>query len=219
MASGFTRRCLIALMLAAPAPLSAGADQILYAWTGFAEPGTAPGNPWGLSGDGSAVTQNDGTPFTLEAIVDDASPDLDGSLNPGFARFPVFSATLTIGGSEADLGSMELRFQDDDPVFAFDDVSFRGPVTRLATTLFFSASVRLPIGTFVLADPPAPDIAPSFEETEPIQFGANGGPVITYPAHAPVTAEVIPEPSSEALLVAGVGALVALRRRASPHAR
>jgi len=212
MPVGFVR-LVIAVWICALVPIAAGAASIRYAWTGFAEPGDAPGNPWGLSGDGSAVTQDDGTPFSVEVLVDEAAIDQDGSLNPAFAEFIPISATLIIGGTEASLGSVEIRFLDDDPVFAFDDMGIQAQATLLSTTLPFNAAVRLPIDTFALADPAAPDLPPLFAETAPIQFGAFAGDVLTYPADAPVTAELVPEPSTAALLGVGACVLAAARRR------
>jgi hypothetical protein len=206
---------LILAVLCALAPIGAGAAQIRYAWTGFAEPGSAPGNPWGLPGDGSAVTQNDGTPFSLELFVDEAAPDLDGSLNPDFARFATASASLILGGTPVSLGTVEVILSDDDFSGLFDEISVAAQATVNGTTLNFQAAARLPATSFSLSTVPAPDLPQLFATSNPIQFGGFGGAVLTYPANAPVSATLIPtipEPASAGLLALGLCAL-AWRRR------
>ena len=61
-------------------------DAILYHYDGFIEPAPGAENPWGLSGDGSAQTQDDGSAFTLEMLIDAAAADQDDG-NPDAAGF------------------------------------------------------------------------------------------------------------------------------------
>jgi len=206
-------RGLVATSICALVPLSAGAVTIQYTWTGFAEPGDAPGNPWGLSGDGSAVSQDDGTPFSVNVLVDTAAVDQDGTQNPGFAEFIPASASVVLGGIPLDLVGIALQLSDDSPGFVFDTVQIIARATRLGTELAFNASVRLPATTFALADPAAPDLPPAFAAVAPVQFGAFGGDVLTYPENAPVTGALIPEPASVALITLGLCALGGRRPR------
>jgi hypothetical protein len=205
---------LTLLLLLALAPGGARASPIQYAWTGFIEPGSsAPSNPWGLAGDGSAVTQDDGTPLSIEIVVDENAPDGDTD-EPGVALFQPSSARILIGGSEAEILNLTLGFFDDDATFVFDLIQAQGQLRLNGTTLSFGAAARLPIGTFDQG-PGFVDLPPLFAAVNPIQFGGFGGDVTTYPANAPVSAVLIPaipEPASAGLLALGLFAL-AWRRR------
>jgi hypothetical protein len=212
---GLIRFVSILPLLCALAPTGAGAAQIRYAWSGFVEPGSAPGNPWALPGDGSAVTQDDGLAYSIEVFVDEAAPDNDGTMNPGFAAFTPVSVSLILGGSPVALGAAELILNDNNPGFDFDAIQIDVSATVLGTTLQFQAEARLPLDSFTLADPAGPDLPQLFATSNPIQFGGFGGAVLTYPANAPVSATLIPtipEPASAGLLALGLCAL-AWRRR------
>jgi hypothetical protein len=185
-------RALLAGILSLAA-LPAGADLIRYSWSGRVEPAMGAENPWDLTGDGSAVTSSDGTRFRIEAFVDEAALDLDGTLNPDFAEFAAEEATLVIGSSKATLGFAETTFSDDAFQGLFDSVGFSTQAERLGTTLFFTAGARLPATSFELAAPGAPDEPPLFAESPPIQFGGSASPdLVTMPENAPVTAVVVP---------------------------
>jgi PEP-CTERM motif len=214
MGMGFAPHLLLAVLVCALTPSGASAALIRYSWSGFVEPGDA-GNPWGLSGDGSAVTQDDGTPFTLEGFVDQAALDQDGTQNPDFAEFLPSSATLIIGGSAATLTFAEFSFSDDAFQGLFDSIGFQAMAELFSTTLQFNAAVRVPASTFDLASPAALDLPPTFAETAPVQFGGFGGDTLTYPENAPVSGVVVPEPSGLALLAAGLCALAGRRRARS----
>ncbi len=158
--------------------------------SGSVEPFGGP-NPWGLSGDGSLATA-DGSPFLLEAFVDENAVDADGSLNPDYAEF-VADATLIIDGREAILSNPTVDVNDDQFAGSFDSVGFRALAELVSTPLFFSADVRLPTTTFELLAPAAPDLPPSFAGTNPIQFGGSVvGNLVTEPANAPVSGIVVP---------------------------
>ncbi len=177
---------LVALGLASS---QAGADLVKYSWSGRVEPASGAANPWGLLGDGSAVTPDDGTSFTIEGLVDTTAVDEDGMLNPGVAIFAPESATLDVGGHVASLMSPEFEFFDDQFGGAFDSMEFQAEAEIFGTSMTFVAEVRLPATTFALADPAAPDSPPSFADTMPIQFGgAAVGDLITLPQDATVTA-------------------------------
>jgi hypothetical protein len=176
------------LLGAAPA----GADSIRYSWTGFVEP-TGGENPWDLAGDGSAVTNGDGTPFLIEAFLDVDSLDEDGNQNPDYAEFSTVRAALVIGGDAALLDSPRLNFSDDAFEGLFDSIGFEVDAERLGTTLYFSAGARLPATSFDLASPAAADLPPTFPEHAPIQLGGSGMPgLVTMPANALVTATLVP---------------------------
>jgi hypothetical protein len=171
---------------------TAGADSIRYSWTGFVEP-KAGENPWDLAGDGSAVTNGDGTPFLIEAFLDVDSLDEDGTQNPDYAEFAPVRAALIIGGDAAVLDSPSMNFSDDAFDGLFDSVGFAVNAERLGTTLYFAADVRLPATSFDLASPAAADPPPTFPEHAPIQLGGFGlTNLVTMPADAPVTATVVP---------------------------
>ena len=175
------------------AALTANAASIRYSWSGRVEPAVGAENPWELTGDGSALTNSDGTPFFVEAFVDEAAPDEDGSLNPDFAEFAVSEATLLVGDRKAVLDAPAMTFSDDAFTGLFDAAGFDANAELLDTTLFFSADVRLPATSFDLASPPAPDPPPLFAESPPIQFGGSGSPnLLTMPANEPVTAVLVP---------------------------
>lgn len=178
----------VSLLLAA----AADAASIRYSWSGRVEP-LGGENPWGLSGDGSAVTNTDGTPFLLEAFVDEAAVDEDGTLNPDYAEFAAAQATLLIGDDRAVLLAPRMNFSDDAFEGLFDSVGFTANAELFATTLYFAADVRLPATSFDLAAPAAPDLPPTFAASAPIQFGGSGLPsLVTMPADAPVRAERVP---------------------------
>ena len=167
---------------------AAGAASIRYEWEGGMEPVAGSDNPWGLAGDGSALTQNDGTPFTVEVIVDAAAPDTD-CCNPNYAIF-TGAVMLTIGGNAASvtLGNPPFSLQDDAFEGSFDALSLNANVTLFGVTRPVSFNVRVPANTFALSDEPAPDAPPAFESTLPSQFGGAGGSdLVTYPANAPVS--------------------------------
>jgi hypothetical protein len=174
------------------AALAANAASIRYSWTGRVEPAVGAENPWGLTGDGSAVTDTDGVPFLVEAFVDEAAVDEDGTLNPDYAEFAT-EATLLIDGRKAGLDSPVLSFSNDAFEGLFDSVGFAADAEVLGATLYFAADVRLPATSFDLASPPAPDPPPLFAESPPIQFGGFGLPdLLTMPANEPVTAVLVP---------------------------
>jgi hypothetical protein len=164
---------------------SASADLVNYSWSGRVEP--IGENPWLLSGDGSALTPDDGTPFTVEALVPSDAVDEDGALNPDFAEFVPVLLTLEIGGEVATVTSPELRLSDD-AFDLFDSITLQVQAELFGTTLSFSANVRLPLATFELASPAAPDPPPSFADTLPIQFGgAATSSLVTIPQNETVT--------------------------------
>lgn len=175
------------------AALAANAASVRYAWSGRVEPLPGEANPWGLTGDGSAVTSSDGTPFQLEAFVDEAALDEDGTLNPDFAAFAAVEATLVIGDRRALLAMPVVTFGDDAFEGSFDSVGFDAEAELFATTLSFAADVRLPATSFDLASPGAPDPPPLFPETAPTQFGGTVRSILlTMPANAPVRADPVP---------------------------
>jgi hypothetical protein len=167
---------------------SAAADVVEYSWSGRVEPIGA--NPWGLSGDGSAVTPNDGTFFTLDGFVDRSAVDLDGTQNPDYAEFAPETVTLTIGGQLAAVSSAKFALADDEFEGEFDAVEFQAQVELSGVAMSFVAEVRLAASTFDLLSPAAPDLPPSFADTLPIQFGGagNGGnSLVTIPNNSTVT--------------------------------
>lgn len=187
-----SRRTAIALLIPlCLAATSARADLIRYAWSGYVEATAASGNPWGLQGDGLAVTNTDGSPFTLVAHVDPDAVDLDGSLNPNFARFAPVSATLKVGGHVAVLSNPQVQFSNDSFSGLFDAVRFQTGATLFDTPLSFPADVRLAPATFALATPATSDPPPTFPDTVPIQFGGTvNSALITYAANATVSGEL-----------------------------
>jgi hypothetical protein len=205
----FLLRTVLAICLLAP--LGASAAQIRYAWTGFAEPGF--GNPWLLSGDGSASTQGDGTPFSIEVRVDESEPDFDTD-EPSVARFLPSSAKIVIGGIEAAIVDLDIDFFDREAQ-VYDTIQVESDNTLRSATLYFRLEVDLPRDTFSLSQGPGfVDTPPLFGATSPSQLRDSLSDVLTYPANAPVTATLVPEPSTAVLLGAGLCVLSA-RRRAS----
>lgn len=206
---GYARRRVLALLIPlALVASSARADLVRYAWSGFVEATPASGNPWGLQGDGVAITNSDGSPFTLVAHVDPAAVDTDGNLNPDFASFVAESAVLTIGGHAALLTAPQLRFSDDSFGGLFDSVRFQASAQLFGTTLAFAADVRIAASSIALANPAAPDLPPRFADTLPIQFGGSGNSaLITYPRNQAVSAqlEVCGGPQSVVWSAPGVG--------------
>ena len=166
----------------------AAADVVEYSWSGRAEPRGA--NPWGLSGDGSGLTPDDGTLFRLQVFVDRSALDLDDAANADFAEFLAESVSLTIGGASATVSSATFRLSDDDFSGLFDSIGLEAQVELSGTVQGFSAEVRLPPSTFDLTSLPVPDVPPSFADTMPIQFGSVPNPedtVVTLPENATVT--------------------------------
>jgi len=166
----------------------AAADVVEYSWSGRVEPIGA--NPWNLTGDGSALTPEDGTIFLLDGLVDRSAVDLDDSLNPDHAEFTPESVTLTIGGESAIVSSAKFVLSDDQFSGLFDAVELQAQVELAGTVLPFFAEVRLPPSTFDLLSPAAPDVPPSFADTMPIQFGGTpnaGNSLLTVPQNATVT--------------------------------
>jgi len=165
-------------------------DIVVYSWSGFVEPvgGT---NPWRLSGDGSALTASDGTPYTMHVFLDQTAHDLD-TLNPRRALFIPTAVALTIGGNRATFvrgcGSLGGALSFNDDMFElFDHIGFIADVSLFGTTLLFLSDIRIPISSFTISvsgiDPP-----PVFATTFPVQFGgANSNAVLTLPANAPVS--------------------------------
>ena len=198
------------LLLIWLAATSAHADLIRYAWSGFVEAAPGSGNPWALQGDGLASTPTDGTPFSLVGLVETDALDLDGSLNPNFARFTAIGATLTIGGHVANLTTPQLQFQSDSFNGLFDSVRFQTTAELFGTPLFFAADVRLAATSFSLANPPAPDAPPLFPNSLPIQFGGSGLiDLVTFPQNSMVTAQLESCPGPESVSWSSPGTGVA----------
>ena len=196
------------LLLLGFAATTAQADLVRYAWSGFVEAAPGSGNPWALQGDGLATTPTDGTPFTLVGFVESTGVDLDGSLNPDFARFAPVSATLTIGGHATTLSAPQFSFSNNNFGGAFDAAHFQAVAELFGTSLFFGADVRLAASSFSLASPAAPDAPPRFPDSLPIQFGGSASSaLITFPRNATVTAqlETCPGPKSVAWSSPGTG--------------
>lgn len=168
-------------LLVAPA---ASADGVRYSWSGRVEAVGA--NPWGLLGDGSALTA-DGTPFRVRAFVaSDAVERANGTLNASYAEFrPIL--LLSIGDELTPVTNPILSFSDDS-FGTLDEIMLQASATRLATTLSMTSGVRIPITSFALANVPAPDPPPVFADTTPIQFGgAVSASLLTIPDNATVT--------------------------------
>jgi hypothetical protein len=185
---------------------SAQAAVIRYAWTGRMEM-LGDENPWGLSGDGSAQTRDDGTPFAIEVFLDEAAVDEDEG-QVGGAEFQADGATLSIGGAEATMTSVEILFSDD--VFGtIDTIDVVAEAELDSTSLFISFGLRLPLSTFSFASTAGQEPPPLFADTVPIEIGgALDGELFTYPDEAPVTA-TLPEPGGA---LAPLGALLLLAR-------
>lgn len=176
---------LLLLFPLGPAAATAGADFIFYSWSGRVEPAIGAANPWALLGDRSAATA-DGTPFKARALVATDAADLDGSLNPNFARFaPIL--LLQIGDRIARVSNSQLSMSDD-TFGTLDSISLGTTAELFDTPLSMSMNIRVPIGTYALSDAPAPDLPPIFADTFPVQFGgAVTASLVTIPDNATVT--------------------------------
>lgn len=175
------RIACLTLLLVTP---TASADVVMYSWSGRVEAIGA--NPWGLLGDGSALTA-DGTPFRVRALVaSDAVDRVNGTLNPNYAEFsPIL--LLSIGGELTPVANPILSFSDDS-FGSFDSITVQTSATRQVTTLSMSSNVRVPISAFALSNAAAPDLPPVFADTTPVQFGGTGAPsLLTIPDNATVT--------------------------------
>ena len=204
------RRAIAELLLLCLAATSAQADLVRYTWSGFVEAVPGSGNPWALQGDGLSVTPTDGTPFSLVGLVETDAIDLDGSLNPSFARFTAVGATLTIGGHFAKLTTPQLQFANDSFDGLFDSARFQATAELFGPPLFFAADVRLAATTFSLASPAAPDAPPRFPNTVPIQFGGSvSTALVTFAQNAPVSAQLETCPGPESVLWSSPGTGVA----------
>jgi hypothetical protein len=179
------RAVALAGLASALAAAPASADFVFYSWSGRVEPAMGADNPWGLLGDGLAVTA-DGTPYKARALVASDAADIDGSLNPNFARFaPIL--LLEIGDDIAAVSNAQLSMSDD-AFGTLDSISLGANTELFGTTLSMSMNIRVPIVTFALSDAPAPDLPPVFADTFPVQFGGAGTPdLLTIPDNATVT--------------------------------
>lgn len=155
---------------------AAHADVVMYSWSGRVQAVGA--NPWNLL--------ENGTPFRARALVAPDAVDLDGALNPDFARFrPIL--LLSIGGELTPVTNPEITFSDDD-FGTLDSITLHTSATRLGTTLSMSSNMRIPITSFALSDAPAPDLPPIFADTTPVQLGGAGTQsLLTFPDNATVT--------------------------------
>lgn len=180
---------------------NADAAMIRYAWYGQIEPfGIAGAHPWGIVGDGSALTPDDGTFFPLQVFVDEHA--LDDSAVPSAARFQPHGATLFIGGVRARMTGLALDFADD-PLTPgdYDSITLHGDAELFAASRAFSASVPLGAATFALSSQMA-DLPPLFADTLPIEFDAlPGADFITFPAPEAVTSQLVPWSAFPAAMV------------------
>lgn len=168
-------------LVAAPA----GADFVFYSWSGRVEPANGASNPWAILGDGSALTA-DGTPYKARALVATDAEDLDGTLNPDFARFaPIL--LLQIGNEIAGTSNAQLQISDD--LFPTQDaISLSTTVELIGIPLSMVTGIRLPNESFALSDEPAPDPPPTFFDSLPLQLGgASTQDLLTIPDNATVT--------------------------------
>jgi hypothetical protein len=211
-----TNMALIATVLAGGARVANA--EIIYSWSGFVEP-FGEVNPWGLSGDGSAVTGTDGTPYTIRISLDETTVDVDtanlrtASFLPRWVDLKIGDNTATFVRGTGNAGSA-ISFNDND-FDQFDSIRFGAEVSLLGTTLNFPADIRIPIDSFSLSDFGS-DPSPTFETTLPIALGgAMSGNIVTIPANAPVSATVVPAPGAflTALLGFVPGITLLLRRR------
>jgi hypothetical protein len=181
------RLFLAAFAVVLAAAGDARSDLVHYSWSGRVESVPGDPNPWFLAGDRLAATPDDGTVFTLEAVVEADALDQHTSL-ANLAIFEPAYVTLTIGGPKAAVSGAQLVFDDDDDPGFFDAIDLEAQVTTLGTTLPFTAEVRLDKATFDLAPSAGADPLPRFTNTVPIQFGGGVGVrLITFAQNAPVT--------------------------------
>ena len=208
-----TRKILVVLWLTCLMTLTTGveAQSIQYSWTGLVEQ-IAP-NPWSLSGDGVNQTLQDGTPFSIQAVV--GTQDLSAGFNPNFANFPV-NATLTIGGQIATTSNNILSFFDDSFSGQYDRISFMADTTLFGVTQTFSASVLLDNATFSLPDIPQSTVPQFFSDrnsVSPITANSPDGLIAITTTDTFVSVTSIPEPNSLVALLSFSGLLLTRRRR------
>jgi hypothetical protein len=179
------RAVALAAIASGLAASPAGADFIFYSWSGRVEPANGAGNPWGILGDGSALTA-DGTPYKVRALVATDAEDLDGTLNPDFARFAP-TLLLQIGNEIAGTSNAQLRISDQ--LFPTQDaISLSTTVELIGIPLAMVADIRLPNESFALSDEPAPDPPPTFFDSLPLLLGgASTQDLLTIPDNATVT--------------------------------
>lgn len=154
-----------------------GADLIAYTWSGTVRP--VGENPWGLV--------ETGAPFALRVFIPPDAIDTDGAGNPGHAQFTPELVVLDIADETAVVTNATMRFSDDD-FGTLDILTLLAQAELFDTPRDLVASVRLPLSTFTLATPAAPDPPPVFDGTTPAQFGASANSHLsTSPADATVS--------------------------------
>jgi hypothetical protein len=183
-------RLALATLTVALGAAGARSDLVHYSWSGRVESVPGDSNPWFLSGDRLAATPDDGTLFTIEAVVEADAFDHEATV-ANVAIFAPAYVTLTIGGPKVLVSAPQLDLVNDEGLV--DSIRLSAVVEQFGTALSFTSAVRLAPATFALASSPAADPPPVFAGTVPISFtGELVSRLITFPQNAPVTSRYEP---------------------------
>lgn len=189
---------------------------VRYSFQGWFEDAGA--DPWGVGGDGSSLTRTDGSQYTLEFELDQATFDSHPFRQYASFFIPAGNASITVNGESGVFRSTVAIFHDtfatSNTIDLSTNLTLRGVEQRV------TLRAQIP-HSFTLGDPGVP---PVFADQVQIGRGANGtsahdtihvsgtGTIVSASLVNPV-----PEPASIITVAACTFGLLCRRRRRSNH--